>query len=270
METDVRTPRRPQARPPFGSQLREFRRRRGLSQLALAAAADVSPRHVSFIESGRSQPSRRMVLHLAETLDMPLRARNELLHLAGYAPAFPERRLDEPALAAISSIIDQMLNQHEPYPAFVFDRYWDVVKANASADRLFAGLMPERPFNAIEMFLGPGPFRQVVENWPDVAWVTLNRLRRDVTLAGNDERLHALLARAETLMADVEPTGVVDGSAPAVMPRLRIGGSLVQTISTIASFNAARDVTLDELHVELIYPADSAAEAFFRAEAGSG
>ncbi len=267
METNADSRRTPDSRPPFGSHLKDFRRLRGMSQLALAAAADVSPRHVSFVESGRSRPSRQMVLRLAESLDMPLRARNELLHLAGYAPAFPERRLDEPALAAISSIIEQMLKQHEPYPAFVIDRYWNVVRANATAGRLFAGLMPEQPFNAVEMFLGPGPFRQVVENWEEVAWVTLNRLRRDAALAGRDERLNALLARAEELMADVEPPADADTSAPTVTSRLRMGEQVVETISTIASFNAARDVTLDELHVELIYPANAEAEAFFRSAA---
>lgn len=255
---------RPAARPPFGRQLRDFRRLRGMSQLALAVAADVSPRHVSFVESGRASPSRQMVLRLAESLDMPLRAQNDLLHLAGFAPAYPERRLDEPALSAVRNIIEQMLRQHEPYPAFVLDRYWNIVKANATAERLFSALMPSMPVSAVEMFLGPGPFRQVVENWEEVAWVTLTRLRREVALAGADDALRELLARAERLMDDVEPPTDFDTAAPTVMSRLRLGDNLVTTISTIASFNAARDVTLDELHVELIYPADEAAEAFFR------
>ncbi len=251
-------------RPPFGRQLQQFRRQRGMSQLALASAADVSARHVSFVESGRARPSRQMVLRLAESLDMPLRAQNELLHLAGFAPVFPERRLDEPALAGVRSIIDKMLRQHEPYPAFVLDRYWNIVQSNQSAAGLFAALLPRSSANAIEMFLGPGPFRQVVENWQEVAWVTLTRLRREVTLSGGDERLQALLTRAEELTADIGPPGNVDTGAPTVMSRLRLGGHTVNTISTIASFNAARDVTLDELHVELIYPADDAADAFFR------
>lgn len=251
-------------RPPFGRQLQHFRRQRGMSQLALASAADVSARHVSFVESGRARPSRQMVLRLAETLDMPLRAQNELLHLAGFAPVFPERRLDEPALAGVRSIIDKMLRQHEPYPAFVLDRYWNIVQSNEAAAQLFTALMPEAAANAVEMFLGPGPFREVVENWQEVAWVTLTRLRREVSLAGGDDRLRALLARAEDLAADLEPSGSVETDAPTVMARLRLGGHTVNTISTIASFNAARDVTLDELHVELIYPADDAADAFFR------
>lgn len=259
---------RREQRPPFGSELRDFRRRRGMSQLALATAAGVSPRHVSFVESGRSAPSRQMVLKLAATLDLPLRAQNDLLHLAGFAPAWPERRLDEPALAAISSIIGQMLAQHEPYPAFVLDRYWDIVRANATADRLFANLLPERPWNAVDVFLGPGPFRELVENWQEVAWVTLLRLRREAAVSGPEDPLHELLARAENWMADVEPPGDFDTRAPTVTSRLRIGDVVVNTISTIASFNAVRDVTLDELHVELIFPADPAAAAFFRAAAG--
>lgn len=250
-------------RPPFGSQLRDFRKRRGLSQLALAAAAEVSPRHVSFVESGRSAPSRQMVLRLAETLDLPLRARNDLLHLAGFAPAYPERGLDEPALAAISSVIDQMLVQQEPYPALVFDRYWNIVRQNGTAARLFADLLPGPSANAVQIFLGPGPFRDIVENWEEVAWVTLNRLRRDAATAAGDERMQALLAEAESYMAGIEPVDV-ETRSPAVYARFRLGDRRVRTVSTIASFNAARDVTLDELHVELVFPADEAAEAFFR------
>lgn len=251
-------------RPPFGRRLQHIRRQRGMSQLALASVAAVSPRHVSFIESGRAQPSRQMVLRLAESLDVPLRGQNELLQLAGFASFFPERRLDEPALAGVRSIIDKMLRQHEPYPAFVLDRYWNIVQSNQAAAQLFTALMPQPPANAVEMFLGPGPFRQVVENWQEVAWVTLTRLRREVTLSGGDDRLQTLLARAEELAADIEPPDRADTAAPTVMARLRLGDHTVNTISTIASFNAARDVTLDELHVELIYPADDAADLFFR------
>ncbi len=251
-------------RPPFGHQLKDFRRIRGMSQLELSVAAGVSSRHVSFIESGRSSPSREMVLKLADTLNMPLRAQNNLLHLAGYAPIFPERHLDAPELAGVNNIIGQMLLQHEPFPAFVLDHYWNIVRGNDTALRLFSTMVPEMPFNAVEMFLGPGVFRDVVENWEEVAWVTLHRLRREVTIAGNDEQMQSLLARAEELMRDVGPPENIDTTSPTVMSRLRLGDQLVTTISTIASFNAARDVTVDELHVELIYPADAEADAFFR------
>jgi transcriptional regulator with XRE-family HTH domain len=264
MNSTANHPKTNDERPPFGHQLKDFRRIRGMSQLELAVAAGVSPRHVSFIESGRSSPSREMVLRLAETLNMPLRAQNNLLHLAGYAPVYPERRLDAPELAGVAHIIGQMLLQHEPFPAFVLDHHWNIVRGNDTAMRLFSSMVPDMPFNAVEMFLGPGVFREVVENWEEVAWVTLHRLRREVTFAGNDVELQALLARAEALMSEVGPPENIDTTSPTVMSRLRLGDQLVTTISTIASFNAARDVTLDELHVELIYPADATAEAFFR------
>lgn len=255
-------------RPPFGSQLRDVRKLRGMSQLALATAAGVSPRHVSFVESGRAQPSRQMVLTLASTLDLPLRAQNDLLHLAGYAPLYPERRLGEPALAAISGIVDRMLAQQEPYPAFALDRHWNIVRTNETAADLFASTMPAGPpYNAVRLFVGPGPFRRLCENWQEVAFVLLARLRRDVVTAGGDETLRALLAEAESFLADVEPPADVDVSAPTAMSRLRFGDDVINTISTLASFTAARDVTIDELHVELVYPADAAAEAFFRRRA---
>lgn len=257
-----------------------------MSQLDLSLAAGVSTRHVSFVESGRSSPSREMVLRLAETLELPLRTRNDLLRLAGFAPAFPERGLEEPELATVRAIIEQMLNKHEPYPAFVLDRMWNIVRANPSAERLFASaLAPEASgasgasgvaeqgsvhateVNAIEVFLGPGVFRDIVENWEEVAWVTLSRLRREAA-AGHDEELHALLARAESFLGDRKPPANLDIHAPTVAPRLRFGDQVISTISTIASFTAARDVTLEELRVELIYPADDAAERFFHALAG--
>ncbi len=252
------------SRPPFGQQLKHFRKVRGMSQLDLAHAATVSPRHVSFVESGRSQPSRAMVLRLADTLDLPLRSRNDLLQLAGFVPTYPERKLDEPALAPVRQIIDRLLHQHEPFPAFVIDRYWNVVKTNASAGRFFSGSMPDSPVNAAELFLGHGPFREMVENWAEVAWITLVRLRREAALAGTDTQLLKLLSRAESLLEDIEPPANLDTSAPTVTSRLRLQGEIISTVSTVASFSGALDVTLDELRVELIFPADETAEAFFR------
>lgn len=207
-----------------------------------------------------------MVLRLADSLDVPLREQNELLRAAGFAPAYAERELDAPDMAGVRRVVRHMLEQHDPYPAFVIDRYWDIVDTNAAAARLFP-ITAETP-NAIETFLGPGMFRDIVENWAEVAWSTLARLRREVAASGSDERLAKLLAHAEKLLADVPaPARGVASDAPVIASRLRIGDCVVSTISTIASFSAARDVTLDELRIELVFPADDAAEAFFKAAA---
>lgn len=254
---------------PFSSRLRHWRRLRGFSQLELATRAEVSPRHISFMETGRSRPSSTMVLKLAETLDVPLRERNDLLRAAGFGPSFPSRDLSEPDLAPLRAIVDRMLRQHEPYPAFVIDRWWDVVAVNEPAERLFPEVTSGAQANAIETYLGPGIMRQVVENWAEVAWVTVHRLRHEAALAAEDERLQALLRRAEELIADVPPPAETDFDAPVVATKLRLGDQRVATISTITSFSGARDVTIDELRIELVFPADDAADAFFRAMAAS-
>jgi transcriptional regulator with XRE-family HTH domain len=250
---------------PFGLQLRHWRRVRGWSQLDLALRAEISPRHLSFMETGRSRPTAGMVLRLAEALDVPLRERNELLNGAGLAPAYPERALNAEELAPFRAIVDRMLKQHEPYPAFAIDRWWDIVAANRPAQRLlpqaFAG---DNRTNAIEVFLAPGMVRDIMENWQELAWTTVARLRREVAAAGSDRRLRALLDRAEALIADVHPPDMDGASTPVVASRLRLGDRLVHTVTTIASFSAARDVTLDELRIELVFPADDEADAFFR------
>jgi transcriptional regulator with XRE-family HTH domain len=144
---------------PIGGHLREWRQRRRLSQLALACDADISTKHLSFIETGRSLPSRDMVLRLAERLEIPLRERNLLLIAAGYAPVFPERRLDDPALAAARKVVDLVLTAHEPYPALAIDRHWTLVTANHAASRLLDGVDPSLlspPVNALRLGLHPG------------------------------------------------------------------------------------------------------------------
>ncbi len=257
------------ATPPFGQQLKHFRRLRGMSQLDLAYAAGVSPRHISFIETGRSKPSEDMVLRVAESLGIPLREQNVLLRSAGYAPLFPARRLDEPALAPIRRIVDRMLEKHEPYPGFVIDRYWNLVQMNTPARKLFGAFMPSTKANAIELFLGPGPMRDVVENWAEIAWHTLYRLRREAADVGSDAQMVELLQRAEGYLAAVPMPEQLEPDAPGLTTRIVLGEQRLNTMSTVASFNVARDVTLDELRVELVFPADDSADAFFHHAASS-
>lgn len=250
---------------PFGLQLRHWRHVRGWSQFELSLQTEISPRHLSFMETGRSRPTVGMVLRLAEALDVPLRERNELLKGAGFAAAYPERALNAEELAPFRAIVERMLKQHEPYPAFAIDRWWDIVAANRPAQRLLPQVAGDDiRANAIELFLAPGSVREMVENWQELAWATVGRLRREVAATGSDRRLRALLERAETLIADVHPPEADGGSPPVVSSRLRLGDRVVHTVTTVASFSAARDVTVDELRIELVFPADDDADAFFR------
>lgn len=257
----------PGAATAFGRHLKQWRRHRGLSQLELAVRTDMSQRHISFIETGRSRPGRDVIHRIAEALEIPLRERNALQAAAGLAPSYPEVPLTDGAAAPFRDAVRKMLEAHEPYPAYVVNRWWDVVGANPAGLRLFppAG---DGPVNAVDAFLGPGPFRDMIENFSAVAWVFLRRLRRDVANAGPDERLQELLERAESYMAAVPPGDDDPGSELVVCPRLRVGDRLIRTVSMVARFGNAREVTLDELRVELIFPGDAEAEAFFRQGAG--
>ncbi len=250
----------------FGRNMKRWRRQRGLSHLDLALQADVSQRHVSFIETGRSRPREDVVHKVAEALDVPLRDRNILLEAAGLAPSYQEVPLPDEAAAPFRNAIRKMLESHEPYPAYVINRWWELIDANAAGRRIF----PETgdgPINLVDSFLGPGPMHEMIENFSSVGWMFLRRMRREVANSGPDERLQELLERAEAYMKDV-PADVEDTGADLVIcPHLRIGGQVIKTVSMVARFGTAREVTLDELRVELVFPRDEEAEAFFRQSA---
>lgn len=250
----------------FGRQLKQWRRQRGLSQLELAVRADMSQRHISFIETGRSRPREDVVRKVAETLEIPLRERNLMLEAAGLAPSYPEMPLSDAAVAPFRNAIRKMLEAHEPYPAYVIDRWWDLVDANAAGRRMFPNAS-NGPINCVDAFLRPGPFRELIENYSAMAWTFLRRMRIEVANAGPDKRLRDLLERAENYMKGVPPSEEDLSSELVVCPRLRIGDRVIRTVSMVARFGTAREVTLDELRVELIFPADAEAEAFFRRSA---
>lgn len=250
----------------FGRQLKYWRGQRGFSQLDLAAEAAMSQRHVSFIESGRSRPGEDVVLRVAEALDVPLRDRNSLLLAAGLTPRFRELPYAHEDIAPFRAAIDRMLETHEPYPAFVIDRWWTLVDANAAGRKLFPVSTGEA-VNVIDVFFSPGPARDMIENFDEVAAQSLQRLRHEIAGCGPDERLQALLERAEGYLKDISPdalAGADDPSALVVCPRLRIGDQSVATLSMVARFGNTREINLDELRVELIYPADEAAGRVFR------
>jgi transcriptional regulator with XRE-family HTH domain len=258
------------ARPPVGALLRDWRRRRRLSQLDLALEAGVSARHLSFVETGRSKPSAQMVLHLADQLEVPLRDRNGLLLAAGYAPEYGQRALDEPEMAPVREALELVLRGHEPYPAVVVDRAWNMVAGNASVALLTDGVAPELlepPVNVLRAGLHPDGMAPRIANLGEWRAHLLERLGRQVALTG-DEGLAALYAELEGYPAPDDAGEARASLADIVVPlRLRRddGGELT-FFSTVATFGTAVDITVAELAIESFFPADAAtAEALRRA-----
>ena len=249
------------AAPPVGELLRNWRRRRSLSQLDLALDASVSSRHVSFLETGRSRPSREMVLHLAEHLDVPLRERNALLLAAGYAPLYPERSLGEPEMEPVRAALDRFLRAHEPYPALVLDGRYDIVTQNDALALLLEGVAPELlqpPVNALRVTLHPDGMAPRIANFAQWSGHLLDRLRRRAEITG-DPRLQELRDEVSGYPG-VTLSVAHEGFAPAeiVLPlRLLAGEEELSFFSTVSTFGTAADVTLSELSVEAFYPANA-------------
>ena len=200
---------------------------------------------------------------VAEALEIPLRERNILLEAAGLAPGYPEVLLSDGAAMPFRNAVQKMLESHEPYPAYVINRWWELIDANAAGRRMFP-LTGDGPISLVDAFLGPGPIREMIVNFSAVGWMFLRRLRREVADSGPDERLQELLKRAEAYMKDV-PADIENPGADLVMcPHFRIGDQVIKTASMVARFATACAVTLDELRVELTFPRDEEGEAFFR------
>ncbi len=246
-----------------GDLLRQGRQRRRLSQLQLAVQAEISSRHLSFIETGRAQPSREMVLHLAEELDIPMRERNVLLVAAGYAPIFAQRSLDDPALAAARSAIDLVLRAQRPYPAFAIDRHWNIVASNGALAELFTGVAPEllkSPMNALRLSLHPHGAAPRIANFREWRAHLLAVTRRRIEITG-DQVLAELLREVTSypIPAGKAPAQTpVDEHAFAVPFKIVIPAGLLSFFSTTTVFGTPVDVTLSELALELFFPADAA------------
>jgi transcriptional regulator with XRE-family HTH domain len=254
-------------RPQFGALLRDWRRRRRLSQLDLAYAAGVSPRHLSFIETGRSRPSAAMVIQLAEELDMPLRDRNSLLLAAGHAPAYGQHGLEEPQMEPVRGALDHLLAGHEPYPAVVVDRHWGLVAANRAVPLLIAGADPgllAPPVNVLRLTLHPDGLAPRIRNLAEWRTHLLDRLHRQA-LASGDPALHALHAE---LLDHPSPTPDavpdLDAGTVAVPLRIEVEGAELSFISAATTFGTAVDVTLSELAIETFLPTDERTRAFLR------
>jgi transcriptional regulator with XRE-family HTH domain len=249
-----------------GELLRHWRHRRGISQLDLAIAADVSARHVSLVETGRSNPSADMVLRLAEQLNVPLRDRNRLLLAAGFAPRYAERPLDHTALAAAHDAVRRVLRAHEPFPALVFDRRWNIVMTNRAVDPFLARVAPDLlrpPVNLLRLGLDPRGFAGMVVNLADVRAVFRARVTRQLA-AAPDPVLTALYE--ELLAPEPEPDGGPGRLAgpDVVIPMiLRVDGRELRLFSTITTFGTPMDITLDEVAIESYYPADAESAAYF-------
>jgi transcriptional regulator with XRE-family HTH domain len=267
-------------RRPVGDLLRDWRQRRRLSQLALALEADISARHVSFVETGRSLPSREMLLHLAERLDVPLRDRNALLVAAGYAPLYPERGVDDPALRAARAAVDRVLAGHEPYPALAVDRHWTLVAANRALAPLLAGVEADLlrpPVNVLRLSLHPAGLAPRIANFGQWRTLVLERLRRQVEVSA-DPTLAALLDELghypDPGRADDSPDPDQDqdqDDATVLIPlRLRTELGLLSFFGTTTIFGTPVDITLAELAIESFFPADAAtADALRRAAANA-
>jgi transcriptional regulator with XRE-family HTH domain len=255
---------------PIGDLLREWRRHRRLSQLDLATGAEISTRHLSFVESGRSQPSRDMILHLAEYLDVPLRERNALLVAAGFAPAFRERALDDPALAGARATIDLLLKGLEPYPALAVDRYWQLVASNQATLRLLDGVaaeLLEPPVNVLPLSLHPAGLAPRIRNLGQWRAHLLHRLRQQID-ACHDAQLIALLRELQALPV---PQGTAEAdiaSAIAVPLQLEVDGQVLCMLSTTTVFGTPVDITLAELALEAFVPADGRTAEQLRLMAG--
>jgi transcriptional regulator with XRE-family HTH domain len=250
-----------------GDLLRRWRRLRRLSQLDLALAADVSARHLSFVETGRSRPSRDLLLRLAETLEVPVRQRNALLLAAGLAPAHPERGLDDRAMAPARAALQALLTGYQPYPALAVDRSWTMVAANDAVGILTAGADPELlrpPVNVLRLSLHPDGLAPAIVNLPRWRGHVLDRLHRDATLTGSDDllELHRELA---ALPGGLERGGRDERDDIAVPLVLRTDHGVLRLLSTVTTFGTALEVTLAELSIEGFVPADEETASLLRA-----
>jgi transcriptional regulator with XRE-family HTH domain len=246
---------------PVGDHLREWRQRRRMSQLDLALDAEISARHLSFLETGRSQPSRDMILKLAERLDLPLRERNILLNAAGFAPVFPERALGDPELGAARQAVDLVVRGHEPYPALAVDRHWTMVMANAAVASLLAGIdagLLRPPVNVLRLSLHPDGLAPRIVNLGEWRAHLFERLRQQIDLTA-DPVLVALKGELEAYPAPERAgaASAVDYAGIVVPLQLASEAGILSFFSTTTVFGTPVDVTLSELAIESFFPADA-------------
>ena len=264
---------------PFGRLLRQWRGVRGLSQLALSLAAGLSTRHLSFLETGRSQPSRAMVLRLAEALEVPLRERNALLAAAGYAALYRETALDAPEMEPLRKVLRFLLERQQPYPAVLVGRAGHVLDANEASARVLGAFVGpgavwrQQPPNVLRLTLHPEGLRPYIVNWADVASSLLRRVQREAAAAGQDPELQALVQELLALPGlPAEATEApLTGPLELVLPvHLKRDALELRLFSTFTSVGTPQDITLEELRIESFMPADAASDAAIRRLAADG
>lgn len=259
---------------PFGDHLRQWRQQRHLSQFDLASDAEISARHLSFVETGRSVPSREMVLRLAERLQVPLRDRNVLLVAAGYAPMYRERSLDDPALAAARDAVDLILKSHEPFPALAIDRHWNLLAANAMVPHLLAGAdgsLLQSPVNVLRLSLHPLGLAPRIVNLSQWREHLFERLRQQIAQT-DDTVLVDLLAelRAYPVASGADDAPLHGEHQGIAIPlRFRSSRGVLNFISTTTVFGTPVDVSLQELALETFFPADAFTGQVLRELAGT-
>lgn len=245
----------------FGDQLKFWRKRRGHSQLSLAQALSMSPRHLSFIETGRSRPGKAVVTRIAHALSIPLRESNQLMMAAGLPPLYPHEDSAQSIDPGFQKALHTLLNNHAPFPGFVLNRWWELVEMNQTARVFFPTLTLGD--NLIELYLDTPALQQSIVNWPTVAWGIYQQLKDEVTLHPYDKRLQQLYQRTQTeLQGLTEPA--IDGIAsPAITTQLKVNDQVLTLTGMVARFNSPLDVQVAELKVELMFPADEATTLFF-------
>ncbi len=241
----------------FAEALKHWRHLRRLSQLDLAMAADISARHLAFLETGRSNPSRTMLLHLAQVLGVPRGSRNVLLQLAGFAATYPAQPLDAQDMAPVQAAMEWTVTRHAPYPALVMDSLWRLITLNAPATELLSAIGLGRGDSMLDALTDPLGARAAIQNWAEVGYHTMLRLRRESALAGGVPELDATanhLAQDKTISGWHPPA-----ASPVIMPTIFALPSLqLSLFSTYASFGTVEDVALAEMKIELMFPADDA------------
>lgn len=243
----------------FGPMLREWRETRRLSQLDLGLASNVSARHISFLETGRARPSRDMVLHLSEFLDVPRGSRNALLDAAGFSPAYRARDIDETEMAPIREALAWMLDRHMPYPALVLDRHWTVLRANGAAAAMLSAAGMDTGGCLLELFTDEHRLKALVENWRETGQHMAMRLRTEAAHLGGDARLEDAIRQIEDICGRFD---AAKQSHSAVVPtRYRMGDTTLSFFSTISQFGTAEDIALADWKIEHFYPADEATRA---------
>ncbi|HYB43378.1 MAG TPA: helix-turn-helix transcriptional regulator [Candidatus Methylomirabilis sp.] len=257
----------------FGQLLRQWRGRRRMSQLDLAGEAGVSARHLSFVETGRSQPSREMVMLLTQALDVPLRDRNDLLTVAGYAPIYRETRLESPALALARRALDFVLRQQEPYPALLLDRHWNVLQVNEGSARVQKAFLDPAavaelgPPNAMRLMFHPRAFRPYIANWEATAASLIQWLHRDALGGFADAQARGLLEELLSYPGVPRHWRTIDleaSTAPFLPIEFRKGGLTLRYFTMLTGLGTPYDITLQELRIECFFPADEATEELSR------